>query len=388
MQVCLHERVAEMAQRQPDAPAVYAWDGYLTYSELSAQAATLVYHLVELGVRPETMIALCMNKSQYAIIAMLAILQAGGVVLPLSLSHPLKRIKGILSDNAAKIILVDHGYTESLVGLLTLPIQLVTVDSTLLASLSAQLEAPTTIVTPGNAAWVIYTSGSTGAPKGVILEHASLSTSLQAHGAAFGIGPHTRAAQFAAYTFDVSISDIFAVLHHGGCVCVFSEENRINNLTQALQNFRVNYVNLTPTVVRLLDPENLPLIKTVVVGGEPLDPNIVRKWSSHAKVFNSFGPSECAIISTCHGPLTDPNTASNVGFPTGTRLWVTKVTNPKQLCPIGASGELLIDGPLLARGYLNDPHKTAGVFITNPGFMQILNVLPGHRFYRTGDLVR
>ena len=350
--ICLHEQVADMTRTQPNATAVCAWDGELTYNELFVRAATLACHLIkEFDVKPETMVAVCMDKSKYAIIAMLAILQAGGVVVPLGVSHPLTRTEVILKDTAAKVVVVDDRQVNRLADLAQLSLQLIRIDTTLLASLPVQEEAPATQVTAENAAWVIFTSGSTGVPKGVLLSHKSLSTSVHAHGAIFRTGPRTRAAQFAAYTFDVSISDIFSTLHHGGCVCVFSEESRMNNFTEALKAFEVNYVNLTPTVVRLLDPTNLPLIRTLVMGGEPLDPEIVKRWSSQATVFNSYGPSECAIISTCYAP-TDPNEASIVGFPTGTRLWVTQVADHNQLCPVGVVGELLIDGPTLARGYL------------------------------------
>lgn len=385
---CLHEQVAEMALLQPNSMAICAWDGDLTYSELFLQATTLAHHLVkEFNIQPETMVAICMEKSKYAIVAMLAILQAGGVVVPLGVSHPLTRLEIILNDTAARTVLVDAEQASRLVDLAKPSRQFVTIDTTLLASLCVQEEAPTTQLTAENTAWVIFTSGSTGVPKGVVLSHKSLSTSIQAHGAAFGTGRRTRSAQFAAYTFDVSISDIFGTLHHGGCVCVFSEKSRMNDLTGALKAFEVNYANLTPTVVRLLNPTNLPLIKILVVGGESLDAEIIRRWSSHATVFNSYGPSECAIISTCYAP-TSPIEASIVGFPTGTRLWVTQMTDHNQLCPIGTTGELLIDGPMLARGYLNDDKKTSDAFIENPAFMKDLDVQQGDRFYRTGDLVR
>ncbi|KAL6712839.1 hypothetical protein ACLMJK_009551 [Lecanora helva] len=386
--ICLHQPIWEMAYQQSDAPAINAWDGDLTYKELYVQAATLASYLVtDLHVKPETMVAVCMNKSKYAIVAMLAILQAGGVVVPLGVSHPLTRHKVILKDTAATLVMVDSEQEDRLAGLVTPNLHLLRVDQTLLASLPVQEEAPLSQVTANNAAWIIFTSGSTGVPKGVLMSHGALSTSVQAHGAVFGTSPRTRAAQFAAYTFDVSISDIFSTLHHGGCVCVFSEENRMDDLTEALQRYNVNYMNLTPTVVRLLDPLDLPLVEVLVVGGEPLDTEIVRKWSSHASIFNSYGPSECAIISTCFAPK-NVNEASKVGYPTGTRLWVTQMTDYNQLCPIGVAGELLIDGPMLARGYLNDKEKTATAFIENPSFMKDLAVQPGDRYYRTGDLVR
>lgn len=385
---CLHEQVAEMTLRQPNSLAICAWDGDLTYNELFLQAATLAHHLIkEFKIGPETMIALCMKKSKYAIIAMLAILQAGGVVVPLGVSDPLMRIEIILNDTAARTVLVDAEQASRLADLAKPSLQLTTVDTTLLTSLCVQKEAPTTQLTAENTAWAIFTSGSTGVPKGVLLSHKSLSTSVQAHGAVFGTGCRTRVAQFAAYTFDISISDIFSTLHHGGCVCVFSEKSRMNDLTEALKAFEVNYANLTPTVVRLLDPTSLPLIKILVVAGEPLDAEIIRRWSSHATIFNAYGPAECAILATCYAP-TSPMEASIIGFPTGTRLWVTQMTDHNQLCPIGVTGELLIDGPMLARGYLNDDKKTSAAFIENPAFLKDLDVQQGDRFYKTGDLVR
>ena len=385
---CLHEQVAEMTLQQPNSLAICAWDGDLTYNELFIQAATLAHHLIrDFKIGPETMVAVCMEKSKYAIVAMLAILQAGGVVVPLGVSHPLSRTELILNDTAARTVLVDVEQASRLTDLAKPSLTFVTIDTTMLASLCVQKEAPITQLTAENTAWVIFTSGSTGVPKGVLLSHRSLSTSIQAHGAVFGTGRRTRAAQFAAYTFDVSISDIFGTLHHGGCICVFSEKSRMNDLNGALQAFDVNYVNLTPTVVRLLDPISLPLIKVLVVGGEPLDAEIIRRWSSHATIFNSYGPSECAIISTCYAP-TSPIEASIVGFPTGTRLWVTQITDHDQLCPIGVTGELLIDGPMLARGYLKDDEKTTAAFINYPAFLKDLDVQRGDRFYKTGDLVR
>ncbi|KAL4744530.1 hypothetical protein BDW72DRAFT_199503 [Aspergillus terricola var. indicus] len=397
--VCVHDKIMEISKLQPGAAAVNSWDGDLTYHDLAVQASTLAHHLRnQLGVGPEKFVGICMDKSKWAIISMLAVLMAGGIVVPLGVSHPRARIKGLLTDTAAVALLVDGKHGDRLANLAVENAAMLTVDQQLLSSLSTIPEPPVSGVTPDNAAWVIYTSGSTGVPKGVVLLHQNISTSVIAHGAVFGVNCVTRTAQFAAYTFDVSLSDIVMTLFHGGCVCVFSEESRMNNLTEALQGLAVNYVNLTPTVLGLLNPAELPKIRTVVAGGEAMDPGIIEKWSPHARVFNSVGPSECTIIAVAAGPILDPAQAANVGYPTGTRLWVALSTDPNQLCPVGVPGELLIEGPMLSRGYLNDPEKTAGAFIMNPAFIKHFEAAnhawgvqfqgSERRLYRSGDLVR
>ncbi|KAJ5220192.1 non-ribosomal peptide synthetase [Penicillium chermesinum] len=397
--ICLHEKVLEISKLQPSATAINSWDGDLTYAELTAQASTLAHHLQKsLRVSSEKFVGICIDKSKWAIISMLAVLMAGGIVVPLGVSHPRARVKALLTDTRAVALLVDSKHSERLANLELEHTRSLTVDQRLFDSLPSLTEPPVSSVTPDNAAWVIYTSGSTGMPKGVVLLHQNISTSIIAHGAAFGTNCNTRAAQFAAFTFDVSLSDIFMTLFHGGCVCVLSEDSRMNSLQATLKTLAVNYVNLTPTVLGLLDPAELPDIRTVVAGGEALNPAIVEKWSPHARVFNSVGPSECTIIAVASGPLTDPTQAANVGYPTGTRLWVTLPTDPNQLCPVGVPGELLIEGPMLSRGYLNDAEKTAAAFIENPSFIKYLQARDSvwksqfqgstHRIYRSGDLVR
>ncbi|KAL4880716.1 hypothetical protein BJY04DRAFT_218873 [Aspergillus karnatakaensis] len=397
--ICVHDKILEIARLQPHAPAINSWDGDLTYHELNTQSSTLAHHLRNtLNVSPEKYVGICFDKSKFAIISMLAVLMAGGIVVPLGVSHPQARVKGLLTDTAAVALLVDAKHARRLADLNLEHTPTLTVNAALLTTLPTYPRPPASDVTPSNAAWVIYTSGSTGTPKGVVLLHENISTSILAHGALFAANCKTRAAQFAAYTFDVSLSDITMTLFHGGCICVFSEESRMNSLTQSLQDLAVNYVNLTPTVLGLLDPAELPLITTVVAGGEALDSGIVARWAPHAKVFNSVGPSETTIIAVAAGPVVDPADAANVGFPTGARLWVSAPTDPNVLCPVGVPGELLIEGPMLSRGYLNDEEKTAAAFITNPAFIaglerrdpawrvQFAGV--SRRLYRSGDLVR
>ncbi|KAL6231349.1 hypothetical protein BDW75DRAFT_243990 [Aspergillus navahoensis] len=384
---CIHDLVQDQVRSRPTAVAVDAWDGRLTYAELASQSMRLAQHLTTShGVGPEQSIGLCMDKSKWAVVAMLAILYAGGAVLPLSGSQPLPRLQGIVEDAQARVILVDASQAARLTGI---DRPLVIVDSTIVENLSPVQNDMRSGVTPGNMAWVIYTSGSTGKPKGVVLEHQSLCTSLTAHAKAIQITEHTHTLQFAAYTFDVSIMDTFSTLQAGGCVCVPSEEERLNGLAEAAARLEVNYAELTSTVAEMLSPSQVPLLTTLLLSGEPLKPTVLTTWAKHARVYNSYGPTECSITASNSRQLFHHDEARNIGAPMESLFWVVQTDNHQALCPIGTPGELLIEGPLLARGYLNDETTTNDSFITEPRFLEQLGIeRTGRRMYRTGDLVQ
>ncbi|KAJ5519605.1 hypothetical protein N7463_000058 [Penicillium fimorum] len=246
MSRCVHDLVTDQVMSRPTAIAFDAWDGELQYAELASHSISLAHLLVSLGVGSEQTVRLCMDKSKWAIVAMLATLYAGAAVLPLSGSSPLPRLQSIVQDAETKVILVDQGQKSRLEGL---DANTVVVDTTLMANIPTTMEPPQAGITPQNIAWVVYTSGSTGTPKGVVLEHRSLCTSLTAHAAAMGINQYTRTLQFAAYTFDVSLCDIFSTLQAGGCVCVPSEEQRMNILEATAARMKITYAELTSTVV-------------------------------------------------------------------------------------------------------------------------------------------
>ncbi|PYH82682.1 acetyl-CoA synthetase-like protein [Aspergillus uvarum CBS 121591] len=391
LEQCIHTPVYDRVVRQSTACAISAWDGELTYEELSGQAATLAAHLRhELGVKPERTVGVCMNKSKWAAVAILAVLYAGGVVVPLGAAHPLPRVQTITQDAAVETVLVDREQQQRLVPL---GLQLLTVNEGFLAlrppldlaQTTALLQKST--VRPHNTAWIIYTSGSTGAPKGVILEHQALSTSIEAHGAAFKMDEMTRTLQFAAHTFDATIQDIITTLWAGGCVCIPSEHDRVNRLTEVMSAMRVNCATLTSTVASMLVPKRIPSLRTIILVGEPVTAAAVALWSPHVTVLNAYGPSECSIHSSCSRPIHDAAFASNIGFPLACRWWVVDADNHQALCPIGAPGELLIEGPNQARGYLNDDEKTQAAFVQDPDFIPRLG-LACRRLYRTGDLVK
>ncbi|KAL4939595.1 hypothetical protein BDV06DRAFT_224867 [Aspergillus oleicola] len=390
-QSLIHELVSQHVATNPNAPAVCSWDGNLTRGELNHLARKLALHLTTLGVKPETMVALCMDKSKWALVANLAVLKAGGAVVPIR-ADPIQRVQDILQQTGIEIVLASDANVPALHGLVP---RLLGLNDELLQSLPSPAGPVDSNVSPSNAAFVIFTSGSTGKPKGVVLEHGAMSTSMQSHGKKFGMNEQTRAFNFAHFTFDISLHDIISTLQFGGCVCLPSDQERVNDMPGAMRKMGVNYSFLPPRVIHTIKPSDIPDLKTIVVGGEAVQAEHLEPWLEDVRVFNAYGPAECCIASTAN-EVADRTQVPNIGHAIAGGLWVVDENDYNRLLPLGAVGELLIEGPLLARGYLNDPEKTANAFITNPdwifqydfdgriGFKQSTE----RRMYRTGDLVR
>ncbi|KAF2707683.1 acetyl-CoA synthetase-like protein [Pleomassaria siparia CBS 279.74] len=380
---CVHHRFSKWVTMQPDAPAIRSFDGDYTYGELDGIAECLAHHLVELGVGPEVFVPTCFDKSAFAVIAMLAVLKAGGAAVPLDANHPKPALESRVEDTQAQVVLTSATRSEIFEDIVP---DVVIVDSILLDDLQDTQHGPAyTPVGPHNPAFVIFTSGSTGRPKGVILEHAAMVTSADAHGTNLGIGPTSRVLQFASYTFDNSLEEIFTTLQRGGCVCVASEEQKMNSLGQAIMELNANFMDLTPTVAALLNPTEVPTIKSMALGGEALTKDVVDQWSKFVHLHGQYGPSE-ASINSAWKDFKNGGEPTNIGRAIGSCSWIVDPQNRNRLVPIGCRGELLIEGPILSRGYLQDPEKTALAFIQDPEWAQTGGV-PGRRFYCTGDLV-
>ncbi|KAF2186293.1 nonribosomal peptide synthase [Zopfia rhizophila CBS 207.26] len=380
---CVHYRFAQWVKTQPDAPAIRGFDGNYTYAELDSVAERLAHYLVELGVGPEVFVPTCFDKSSFTVIAMLAVLKAGGAAVPLDANHPKPALESRIEDTEAQVVLTSAARSELFEDVVP---DVVVVDSILLDDLQDLDAGPAcTSVEPHNPAFVIFTSGSTGRPKGVVLEHVAMVTSANAHGTNLGIGPGSRFLQFASYTFDNSLEEMFTTLQRGGCVCVPSEEQRLNHLANAIAELDANFMDLTPTVAGLLNPTDVPTIKGMALGGEALTKAVVDQWSKYVHLHGQYGPSE-ASINSAWKDFQNGGEPTNIGRAIGSVSWIVDPENRNRLVPIGCKGELLIEGPILSRGYLKDPEKTALAFISAPEWAQVGGVTP-RRFYCTGDLV-
>lgn len=381
---CIHDIISTRVTSKPNSLAVHSWDGNLTYTELHHYSTRLAHHLVSLGITPETFVAMCFDKSCWAIVAMLAVLKAGGAYVSLNPSHPISRNKYIITDVKATVMLTDSKHHANFTGITK---NTVSVDRTFVEGLPHIDGAPCQIPS-SNPAFAVFTSGSTGMPKGIIMEHGAFATSAKAHSAALGINSDSRVMQFAAYTYDVSMGEIFTTLMQGGCICVPSEEERLNNLGGVITDMNVNWLFLTPTVAGLLDPATVPTLRTLVLGGEHCTTENIATWADHVNLINSYGPAECAIWTSCAPKLKVGADPSNLGRNIGGLLWVANIEDYNKLTPLGCVGELLIEGPVLGRGYLNDLKKTAAAFIEAPVWLPANRPEHCKRVYRTGDLVR
>ena len=203
-----------------------------------------------------------------------------------------------------------------------------------------------------------------------------------------GVKCDSRVFQYAAFTFDVSMMDVFTTLIYGGCVCTPSEEERMGSFTLTMNRKQVNWVLFTPSVASLITPEAVPTLQTLALGGEPVKQENITRWVGKVRLFNCYGPAECGACAI--GEFTQEDSRpGKVGRQFGSGLcWVVDPQDHNRLLPIGAIGELLVEGPTLARGYLDDLAKTRAAFIKNPTWSQAVGLNKPRRLYKTGDLDR
>ena len=381
---CIHTAIERQAALTPDWTAIDSWDGQLTYAEVDDLSSRLAHHLYsELGIGPETLVPMCFDKSAWTVVTMVANLKAGGGCVMLNPDHPVARLQDIIAQTGGKVVLTapQHRHLFD-----TMKERIVTIDKNFIMALpSAPIRRVK--VAPNNTAVVVFTSGSTGKPKGIVLEHRSIVTVSVQHCPPLGFKPGMRVLQFAHFTFDMSNAETFCVLMHGGTVCIATEHDRVNNLGRVVSEMRIDWLLLTPTVAGLLDPKECPDLQDLVLIGEAVDQACVDRWGSHVKLINSYGPAECTMW-TSHMVSAPGIAAANIGRGFGARLWIAEQSDHNRLTPLGCVGELLIEGPIVARGYLNEPEKTAAVFIDNPPWLTKHEPTRHHRVYKTGDLVK
>jgi amino acid adenylation domain-containing protein len=382
---CLHELFERQVERAPHATAVRSGDECLSYAELNARANRLAHDLRARGVGPEVRVALCLDRGPEMVAAVLAVLKAGGVYVPLDPAYPHDRLAYMLADSAPAVVLTQRPVAEALGAVLDgLGVPVLRLDEAAPRWASQPETNPARGgLTPQNPAYLIYTSGSTGRPKGVLVPHRGLCNVAATQQGVFGVTPDDRVLQFASLSFDAAAFEMILALAWGASLCVAPREELLPGpkLLALLRKHAVTTVILPPSALAALPVEELPALRTISVAGEAFPAELAARWGARHRLLNLYGPTEGTIWSSA-GECADTARKPDIGPPVGNvRAYVLDAG--LQPLPVGVPGELYLGGAGVARGYLGRPGLTAERFVPDP-----FGGAPGARLYRTGDRVR
>lgn len=387
---CVHLLIAKQAVKSPDTAAVHSWDGNLTYRELHELSSVLAAQLLAAKVPSRSVIPLLFEKSMWTVVAMIAVLRSGHAFLLLDASHPTSRLEILIQDVNGPIIMASETQKDraALLAPSVILVSSITVTLDMAVSACDQVQV---VTDPRDLALVVYTSGTTGRPKATAIEHHSICSGLTGLAKLVGISETCRYYQFSSYAWDAAFGEILMTLFSGGCICIPSEEERMNRLAQSITSLNANSVLLTPTVLRLLSPQEIPTMQNIIMGGEKVTRGLVRTWASHVSLTTVYAPAECTVACMVNQQFGEEFDPALIGSSFGCRVWIILPDDIDRLAPVGVAGEILIEGSNVARGYLNDREKTTKSFCTeSPAWMTAMRLkrLPNSRFYRTGDLAR
>lgn len=384
---CIHQLFEAQVEKTPDAIAVVFEDEQLTYRELNIWANQLAHHLRTLGVEPEVMVGICVERSLEMVVGLLGILKAGGAYVPLDPTYPKERLTFMINDTQVSVLLTQQRLVAKLPHQGT---NVVCLDAGWEKIAQFGQGNPISEVRADNLAYVIYTSGSTGRPKGVSVIHRGV-VRLVKGSTYVNLSAAEVFLQLAPISFDASTFEIWGCLLNGARLVVMPPHNpSLPELGHALKQYHVTTLWLTAGLFHLMVDEQLEDLKNVrqlLAGGEVLSVPHVQKLVQELKgcrLVNGYGPTESTTFTCCY-PITELSqvgTSVSIGRPIANTCCFLLDAH-LQPVPVGIPGELYIGGDGLARGYLNRPELSAEKFIPNP-----FSDEPGARLYKTGDLVR
>ncbi|MBW4456089.1 MAG: amino acid adenylation domain-containing protein [Nostoc indistinguendum CM1-VF10] len=385
---CIHQLFEAQVERTPDAVAVVFEDQQLTYRELNAQANQLAHHLQALGVRPEVLVGICVERSLEMVVGLLGILKAGGAYVPLDPAYPKERLAFMLEDSQVPVLLTQDRLLE------TLPeheVQVVCLNKGCETLAKESEENPISKVTADNLAYVIYTSGSTGKPKGAMNTHSGICNRLLWMQDAYQITAADHVLQKTPFSFDVSVWEFFWPLLTGARLFVARPGGHQDSayLVKLIAKEKITTLHFVPSMLQVfLEEQGLETcdcLKHVMCSGEALPFKLQDRFFARldAELHNLYGPTEAAVDVTFWA--CDRESRQHI-VPIGRPIANAQIyllDAQLQPVPVGLPGELHISGVSLARGYLNQPELTAERFIPNPFSDEL-----GTRLYKTGDLAR
>ncbi len=384
---CIYHLFQEQVEKTPDAVAVVFEEQQLTYKQLNQRANQLSHHLQSLGVGPEVLVGICVERSLEMVVGLLGILKAGGAYVPLDPNYPPSRLSYMLADSQLPILLTQKQLLEKLPQHQA---QTICLDEDWQTFADYSQKNPGSKVQLDNLAYIIYTSGSTGKPKGTMIVHSGMVNYLSWCTKAYNVADGEGSTVNSSIGFDATITSLFSPLLVGRKVVLLPEEEEIEELRKALcSGNKFSLVKITPAHLEILshllaDEQVNIQAQAFIIGGEALSEKVTSFWQQrapHTRLINEYGPTE-TVVGCCIyevGKQNFPGGNIPIGRPiANTELYI--LDNHSQPVPIGVVGELYIGGAGVARGYLNRPELTSERFIDNP--------FNKSKLYKTGDLAR
>ena len=397
--LCIHQLFALQVEKGPEATALVWEDHHLTYAELDGRANQLAHYLIELGIKPDTLVAIALPRGIDMVVALLAVLKAGGAYVPLDPAYPLDRLAFVLEDCGSSILITDAQQASLMVSI-TQSKTIVEIDTPFGPWVALPKTTPDSArvgVEPRNLAYVIYTSGSTGTPKGVMVEHANVVRLFRSTNEWFKFSADDVWTLFHSISFDFSVWELWGALLYGGRLVVVPHmvARSQAEFYRLLCEQRVTVLNQTPSAFRQLitaqSRDQRPhCLRYIIFGGEALDVTSLAPWyaancAEKTQLINMYGITETTVHVT-YRRLSPSDTAYQGSSPIGVRipdLRIYVLDAHLQPVPIGVTGEMYIGGAGVARGYLNRPQLNVERFLPD------VFAGPDHqRMYKSGDLGR
>lgn len=382
-QTSLPARLAYWAAATPAAEALHAQGLHLNYAELNARVDVLAAALQGRGIGPESRVALLLPRSGELLLALLAVLRAGGAYLPLDPSWPAARVRKILADAQAQLLLIQSDSpVAGLEGQSCLTL------AALQAEAAGRAPTPVTDIRLDQAAYLLYTSGSSGEPKGVLIEHGQLLNYSAAVSEALALDSCKRFALTSSVAADLGNTALFGALWNGACLVVANDQDSTDAAAFArfVREQQIDCLKIVPShLAALLEDDSLVLPSTLVLGGEATPRALIERIgrrSSNCRIHNHYGPTETTVGLLVHSfgqnPWHGDSLPLDRTLANGYAYVLEAAAEGLRLAPLGAAGELYLGGAQLCRGYLNG---AAEAFVDDP-------LRPGERLYRSGDRAR
>lgn len=379
----VHELVEKNVRETPQATAIRAWDGELTYHQLDDLASRLALRLIDAGVGHRDTVPLVLEKSFWSPVAMLAVLKTGAAFVPIDASD-MGFIQPIFEQlNSSRVAIQSQNASAVLGNLFE---RVIVLNADLFRELQLQQMRPiVTHTSEEDIACVFFVPSSSRQVKGIAFSHASMSMSLLTQGPAAMISATSRVMQLSSYNVDIALSEVFATLIHGGCICIPTDSERVLDFTGAVQRMEVNWSYMTPLLSRKLNVDILPTLKTICFRTRCLDEDSFAPWAGKKRVLFAYGAPDICPLGISFLEVFGPHQLNRIGGPLAGNFWIVNPDDHRRLMPVGAVGELVIEGPTLGcdfrNGQADQTHWNAAEFSSGGSSQKT-------RYFKTGHRVR